>query len=330
VKTPAVNLVRCRRLFDLLSENGITSAVTPDSSDIFYFTGLQVTGCLLLFHGKKVTLFVDALFPYRAKWIKPYSELEKMKVKKVAFEPGKILYEAVGKLKDLKIRVKPVQNLFSRIRAVKEKSEIEKIARSQAVARRIVSRIKLKSGMTEKDVFSGISKMAFDFADGPAFEPIVAFGHNASFPHHQTGKKKYRPGETVLIDAGVKLAGYCSDLTRMLGLFTIKTRLEKAYRAVKKAGEVALAKIAPGVRIGCIDEAVRDFLTKEGFEKNILHSTGHGVGIDVHEWPPISKGVREKFEKGMVFTLEPGLYFEGIGGVRLEDVYVLEEKARLL
>ncbi len=274
---------------------------------------------------------MNSLFPLRAKWIKPYSELKKQPLGKVAFEPGKIPYEVVVKLrKDFKIPLQPVENLFSRVRAVKEKQEIEKVARAQAVAKRMVSRIKLESGMTEKDVFSVISKAAFDVADGPAFPPVVAFGKNAFFPHHPAGKKKYSSGEAVLIDAGVKLGGYCSDLTRMRGLFTIKNRLKKAYRAVENARKIALGQIVPGVRIGSIDEAVRDFLAREGFEKNILHSTGHGIGIDVHEWPPISKDVKEKFEKGMVFTLEPGLYFEGLGGVRLEDVYVLEEKARLL
>jgi len=326
-----VNAGRIRRLFVKLAENRILSAATVDSSDIFYFTGLRVSGCLLLFRKNRVILFVNSLFPLREKWIKPYSELKNHQLNKVAFEPGKISYAGVEKLeKDLKIRLQPVEKLFSRIRAVKEKSEIEKITQAQAVAKRMVSRIKLKSGITEKDVFSEISKMTFDLADGPAYPPIVAFGKNASFPHHMAGKKKYRPSETVLIDAGVKLSGYCSDLTRMRGLFTIKNRLKKAFRAVEKAREIALGKIAPGVRIGSIDEAVRDFLAKEGFEKNILHSTGHGIGIDVHEWPPISKGVNERFEKGMVFTLEPGLYFEGLGGVRLEDVYVLGEKARLL
>ncbi|MFH1353054.1 MAG: Xaa-Pro peptidase family protein [bacterium] len=326
-----MNLARCRRLFVKLAENKILSAVTVDSSDIFYFTGMQSAGCLLLFHKNRAVLFVNSLYPRRAKWIQPYSELKKQPLRKVAFEPGKIPYEAVVKLrKDLKILLQPVENLFSRVRAVKEKPEIEKIARAQALAKRMVSRIQLESGMTEKDVFTRISRTAFGLACGPAYPPVVAFGKNTFFPHHTAGKKKYRCGETVLIDAGVKLSGYCSDLTRMRGLFTIKNRLKKAYRAVEKAREVALGQIAPGVRIGSIDESVRDFLAKEGFEKNILHSTGHGIGIDVHEWPPISKGVKEKFEKGMVFTLEPGLYFEGYGGVRLEDVYVLEKKARLL
>ncbi|MBA3065120.1 aminopeptidase P family protein, partial [bacterium] len=104
----------------------------------------------------------------------------------------------------------------------------------------------------------------------------------------------------------------------------------RAYAAIKKSRELALPYIVPGAKIGGVGKIIKDYLAGEGFEKNILHSAGHGIGLDVHEWTAINCSEKEKFEKGMVFTLEPGLYFKGTGGVRVEDVYVLEDKARVL
>ncbi|MCD6310888.1 MAG: M24 family metallopeptidase, partial [Elusimicrobia bacterium] len=191
------------------------------------------------------------------------------------------------------------------------------------------------------ELSSFISAEAHRLADGPSFEPIAAFGAGSAYPHRAPSDRKYSRGDTALIDMGVIYKNYHADLTRMSGLFNIKTLsgggkprpyagLGRAYAAVKKSRELVLPHIVPGAVIGSIAKMVKEHLAEQGFEKNTLHSAGHGIGLEVHEWPAISCGVKEKFEKGMVFTLEPGLYFKGIGGVRVEDVYVLEDKVRIL
>ena len=185
-------------------------------------------------------------------------------------------------------------------------------------------------GMREKEAASLLSARAFKKAGGEAFSPIVAFGRQTFYPHHVPGAARYRRGNTVLLDLGVKLNGYCADLTRIKGLFNIDSRLKKAYGAVEKARRLAIDLIKPGVRIGTVDRKIKDFFHREGYGGCVLHSLGHGIGLDVHEWPSITKSEKARFERGMVFTLEPGLYLRGIGGVRKEDIYVLGDKVREL
>ncbi len=326
-----MNAARCGRLFRLLRKHGLKAAVTCDPSDIFYFTGLRTSGAYLLFGRDSVKLFLNSLYPYRRKWTAPMTELKNIKLGKTAIEPSKFSISAISSFRGMTgCTVIEKEPLFSKIRALKEKGEIDKIDKAQKISRRLYGRLRFKEGLTEKEIASFISAEAHRCADGPSFEPIAAFGAKSAYPHHIPSDKKYARGDSALIDMGVIYKNYCADLTRMRGLFNIKTLLGRAYAAVKKSRELALPHIVPGAEIGGIGKMIRDYLAEQGFEKNILHSAGHGIGLDVHEWPAISCGVKEKFEKGMVFTLEPGLYFKGLGGVRVEDVYVLEDKVRVL
>jgi len=381
-----MNTARCSRLFRLLKKHGLTAAVTCEPSDIFYFTGLHVSGAYLLFgrgqapplrgfeQGQappirgfeqeqappirgfergNAKLFVNTLYPYKRKWIAPLSELKNIKLGKTAIEPSKFSLASISAFHRMTgCAVIKKEPLFSKIRAIKEPGEIAKIDKAQKISRRLCGLLRLKKGMTEQDAAAFISSRAHSLAHGPSFEPIVAFGANSAYPHHVPSYKKYSSEDPALIDMGVRYKNYRADLTRMSGLFNIKTLsgggkprpyalsdgdkprpyalLGRAYAAVKKSRELALPHIVPGAVIGSVAKMITDHLAEQGFEKNTLHSAGHGIGLDVHEWPAISCPEKGKFEKGMVFTLEPGLYFKGIGGVRVEDVYVLEDKVRIL
>ncbi|MEA2082401.1 MAG: M24 family metallopeptidase [Elusimicrobiota bacterium] len=326
-----MNAARCGRLFRLLKKQGLQSAVTCDPSDILYFTGLRVSGAYLLFKRSSARLFLNSLYPCEKKWTTPLRELKNIKLGKTAIEPSKFSLTSITSFRNMTgcsiIKKEP---LFSRIRAIKEKCEIDKIDKAQKISRSLCERLRFKEGSTEKDTAYSILSRSWRLADGPSFEPIVAFGEKSAYPHHIPAERKYSRGDTALIDMGVIYKNYHADLTRMKGLFNINILLGRALAAVKKSRELALAHIRPGAEIGGIARMIRDYLANQGFEKNTLHSAGHGVGLDVHEWPGISCGEKERFKKGMVFTLEPGLYFRGMGGVRVEDVYVLEDKVRIL
>jgi Xaa-Pro aminopeptidase len=326
-----MNGSRAEKLWRLMRQEGLRSAVTCDPSDIFYFTGIRAEGAYLVFRRGEARLFLNSLYPLKRKWTAPLAELKKIKLGETGIEPSKFSLSAFAALQKM-TGCKAVKKnaLFARIRAVKEPGEIKKIDEAQKISLKICNGLRLRAGMSEKETASRISYQTHLLADGPSFAPIAAFGANSAFPHHTPGGKKYSRGETALIDMGVIHEGYHADLTRMKGLFNMKTLLGKAYRALEKARAAALPHIVPGAEIGGAGRRINEYLAGEGFEKNTLHSAGHGVGLDVHEWPAINCREKAKFEKGMVFTLEPGLYFGGIGGVRLEDIYVLEDKARIL
>ncbi|MBU3955236.1 M24 family metallopeptidase, partial [bacterium] len=294
-----MNKARCGRLFRLLRKHNLNAAVTCDPSDIFYFTGLRADGAYLLFAQNSVKLFHGILYPYNRKWTAHRAELKNIKLGKTALEPSKFSMASLAAFKKMTgCTVIEKEPLFSKIRALKEKGEIDKIDQAQKISRRLCGLMRFKQGMEEKDAASFISSRAYSLADGPSFEPIVAFGAGSAYPHSVPSSRKYVRGDIALIDMGVRYENYCADLTRMRGLFNIKTLLGRAYAAIKKSRELALPYIVPGAKIGGVGKIINDYLAGEGFEKNILHSAGHGIGLDVHEWPAINCSEKEKFEKG--------------------------------
>ena len=311
-----------KRISKVFKQISLPYALTTSPSDIKYFTGLDAEGVLLL-NPSKSFLFLSPLYPYRAEYIKKLDEFYKLKIKKIAVEPSKISLKLVSEIKKkIRCQIFPVDFLFSKVRAIKEKSEIEKIAKSQEISKDILRKLKIKTQDSEVDVSRKLIKKAIDLADGLSFEPIVAFGKNSFFPHHKSSNAKFKK-KFALIDFGVKKDGYCSDLTQMFGLSNMNRRLKEAYRVLRKAVEILCLNIKEGAVISGAVQVASNFLEKMGFSKNILHSFGHGIGLDIHEWPSISLKEKGKFQNGMVFTIEPGLYFEGFGGVRIEDVFVL-------
>jgi len=314
--------VNKRRISKVFKQISAPYALTTSPSDIKYFTGLDAEGILLL-NPKKPLLFLPPLYPYRAEYIRKLDEFYNLKLKRIAVEPSRISHRTVSEIKKrVKCQIFPVDFLFSKVRAIKEKSEIEKIAKSQKMAKEILGKLKIKPQDSEVEVSKKLMKKAIEHADGISFEPIVAFGKNSFYPHHKSSNAKFEK-KFALIDFGVRKNGYCSDLTQMVGLSNMNRRLKEAYRALKKAVGILCLNIKEGAAISSTVQIASNFLKKMGFGKNILHSFGHGIGLDIHEWPSISLKEKGKFQNGMVFAIEPGLYFEGLGGVRIEDVFVL-------
>lgn len=174
-----------------------------------------------------------------------------------------------------------------------------------------------------------------------SFNPIVAIGKNAALPHAMPTNRVLKRGDLILIDAGIKYKRYCSDRTRTAFIDEAfkfdysqhfsKKRIQKAYDTVLKAHDKAIEKAKSGMRAKKIDAIARDIIQKAGFGKYFVHSTGHGVGLDIHEMPYISPRNRDRVEDGMVFTIEPGIYIEDSFGIRIEDTIVMENgRARVL
>jgi len=168
-------------------------------------------------------------------------------------------------------------------------------------------------------------------ASGPAFETIVAFGERSALPHGRPTAKRLRKNELVVLDLGVILGHYCSDLTRTVVVGRASRRIRTWYRAVLEAQTAAIAAAKDGVTCGDVDASARRVLSGYHLDHLFVHSTGHGLGLEVHEAPKVARGQKARLQPGNVITIEPGVYAEGTGGIRIEDdVAVHSDRTEIL
>jgi len=162
-------------------------------------------------------------------------------------------------------------------------------------------------------------------AEKMSFDTIVASGTRSALPHGRASGQAIPGSGFIILDYGVILAGYCSDMTRTVHVGPVSAAHRRMYQAVKESQLASIEAVRPGVEVGNVDQAARDVLKKEGYDAFFIHSTGHGVGIDIHEPPRIAKGQKALLEPGMVITIEPGIYIPDDGGVRIEDMVLVTE-----
>jgi len=175
-------------------------------------------------------------------------------------------------------------------------------------------------GRTERDVAADLAReMAHRGAEGVSFPPIVADGPRSAMPHATPTATAITGEGPLIVDFGARWNGYCSDETVTILPARPRSPLGKAFDAVRRAQAAGISSVRPGESCRGVDARVRDSLDRSGYLKYFVHSTGHGVGIDVHERPSLSPRSRERLEEGMVITVEPGVYLPGLGGIRLED-----------
>lgn len=217
---------------------------------------------------------------------------------------------------------------FEECMAVKSPEELAAVKAACVAADNAFTALlpQIKEGMTENEVAALLEYlMRGNGASGTSFSTICAFGANASVPHHETGNTKLKFGDIVLIDFGCKVGGYCSDCTRTL-LFGDDGRhgqFKSAYAHVLKAHMLVKEKFTSGMTGSQGDAIARDYLKEHGLDKYFTHSLGHGIGINIHENPNLSPKSNSVFADGMVFSDEPGVYFEGEFGIRIEDTVTL-------
>ncbi|MGW8288334.1 MAG: M24 family metallopeptidase, partial [Desulfobulbales bacterium] len=258
--------------------------------------------------------------------------LRRLEIRKLAFESHYLLYETAVKFMQLGeksgIAMIPVSGLIESLRMRKSEEEIKKIQQAVLLNELVFQEVfkGMRSGQTEKEVARKIeAEMLRRGAEEPAFPTIVAAGPNGALPHAVPTDRVIKKGEPVIVDMGLKLGGYCSDMTRTVVLGKPDSQTLKIIRLVRKAQRAAQKFIKAGIIAREADRAARDIITRAGYGKNFGHGLGHGVGLAVHEAPSLNRMRRNKILPGMVVTVEPGIYLPGWGGVRLENMVVVTE-----
>jgi Xaa-Pro aminopeptidase len=236
-------------------------------------------------------------------------------------------------LKNVSFEKKRYLSKFKRI--IKNSKEISFLEQAVKIGRNSIHDFqkKLQSGKTEQELHFQLENNLRHFGKYDlSFNPILAINNNASKPHSLPTNKILKKGDLILIDAGVKYNRYCSDRTETISFKgTFSNKVQKIYDVVQKAHDKAIKKIRSGISADEVDKIARNVIEKAGFGKNFIHSTGHGVGLDIHEFPNISSRSKTKIKNGMVFTIEPAIYIPNFIGIRIENMVVIEnEKARIL
>jgi Xaa-Pro aminopeptidase len=223
------------------------------------------------------------------------------------------------------LALRATEGLIEGQRVVKDAFEIDALTRSARgltrVAQQVVST--MRSGMTERAVAAIIeAELRAAGYERPSFEPIVASGPNAALPHYRAGDRVIGTGDMVVLDFGGVLDGYCSDLTRTVAVGEPSSEFHRVYGAVLDAQQAAIHAVRAGVGTSEVDKAARDVLSENGLGEAFTHGTGHGLGLDIHEDPRVTRAdahLSTPLQAGMVVTVEPGAYLPGWGGVRIED-----------
>ena len=265
---------------------------------------------------------------------KPYETLAKLleglNVQTVGYEEE---YMTVKDFSDFKAALGKyeyigVSQMFTELRAVKEPFEIERIAKAAEITDKAFLHALnvIRTGMTERQLQQEIDTFFIkNGADGNAFESIVLSGENTSRPHGVPGDREFRTGDLILMDTGSMFNGYCSDMTRTVALGYIKDEAVEAYNTVLAAQEIALNTIKAGQDARAMDKVARDIIDGAGWAEEFGHSLGHGVGLEIHESPYMSTRTHDILKVNQVVTVEPGVYFEGKFGIRIEDMVLVTE-----
>jgi Xaa-Pro aminopeptidase len=346
---------RLNRLRGLLTEKGLDAILITQAENRRYLSGFHGTAGALIISDKAAVLATDFRYTEQAAKQSPDFEILRtpgkladwfpglvadLGIKKLGFEAADVSFDYHRRLEyALKrnrstARLVPLPNLVEPIRAVKDPKEIKLIERAVAISDAAfdATEAAIKPGITELQLAWELEKSLRDHGSGPLpFEIIVASGPNAALPHHRPSDRAIREGEPVVIDMGARHGGYASDLTRTICAGRPDETFRKVYATVQAAQSAAMATITAGMTGHSADAAARRVIQKAGYGDAFGHSLGHGVGLAEHELPRLGPGSRETLKDGMVFTIEPGIYLSGWGGVRIEDICVMQNgKARPL
>jgi len=252
---------------------------------------------------------------------------------RLGFEAGDTTFATYRQLSDtlskaeFRLQLVPVEGVIESLRMTKEPEEIELIARAAEITDEAFEHFEeiIRIGMTEKEVAWEIEKfMRENGSQSLPFEIIVASGPNAALPHAKPSQRQINAGEPVLIDMGARFGGYASDLSRTICLGTPDDTFKKVYDTVLGAQLAAIAIIKEGMSGEEADSLARIVIEQAGYGEAFGHALGHGVGLAAHEQPRLGPNSTELLSSGMVFTVEPGIYLPGWGGVRIEDLVVME------
>ncbi len=269
----------------------------------------------------EIKIVKGPLIPAVTTWMK------RLRLKSVAFERNRISFEEYEQLKTANgIRLRPLEGIVEEIRMVKSAAEIATIRASVRLNSAALEQAleHFAPSMTEVDFAAEIEyRMRRLGADGTAFQTIVASGKRSALPHAHPTDHPIQTDQLLLVDMGANVAGYSSDMTRTHAVGKLGAKVRRMYRAVLESQLAAIDAVKPGILCASVDRAARQVLRGYGLDKLFIHSTGHGLGLEIHERPRIGRKERTILEPGMVITVEPGVYEEGLGGIRIEDTVVV-------
>ncbi len=315
-------------------------AVLTEQEDYrLYLTGISTSFGYVLSDKSGNVFYTDARYLEAAKAalkgteisVKQYESLEDMlkPYKEVAVPLSRISYTSYKKLVGLGLKVVDSEKCFTDAMSVKRAYETDYIRKACEITDSAFENLldTVKEGMTENELAAELEYLMRRYgASGTSFPTIVAFGKNSSVPHHETGTAKLKFGDIILIDFGCKVGGYCSDCTRtfLFGNDRQHQDFINIYNIVLRAHMLVKEKLYSGIT-GCeADGIARYFLREKGIDKYFTHSLGHGIGINIHEFPYLSPKSSHVLKDGMIFSDEPGVYFEGNYGIRIEDTVTLQ------
>jgi len=334
-----------------LESNKVDSLLITNPTNIFYLTGFKGVSptereALLILRKPKNILVTAKLYQAEAKKIaSPNLEVkiaaerneyetfirESFKgVKRLGFESHDLKYLEFQKFKKYAKASKfiPTKNIIENLRITKSQAEIQHITKAQLITQTAFEQIIkiIKVDQTEQEISNKLIQIMKSYeAQGPSFNPIVASGPHSALPHHVTGNRKIKKGDSLLLDFGAKYKNYCADFSRTIFIGPPNTTQQKIYDLVFKSQQTAIKKLTAGVGAKSIHNQALNVFKQEKLENRFIHSLGHGIGLEVHEKPSLSAKSKDKLTPGMVFSIEPGLYFPW-GGVRIEDLAVMGTK----
>jgi Xaa-Pro aminopeptidase len=335
---------RLRFAFSDLHADAVLVTSLPN---ILYLTGFTGSAGLLLVAHDEAILLTDSRYTFQAR---DEVSAARVRVAKhgviraagramgrirrrgralIAYSPSQLTVgqkQAIESATREKVRWVAADDLVERLRAVKDADELARMRQAAALISKVFDDVLalIRPGVREIDLAAEIEYgMKRAGAAGPSFETIVASGDRSAWAHARPTSKRLGKNELVVLDQGAILRGYCSDMTRTVFLGRPPKKILQMYRAVREAQEAAKNAIRPRVEAGSIDRAAREVLRKHDLASYFTHSTGHGLGLEVHEMPRLGGGERTLLEEGMVVTVEPGVYLEGLGGIRIEDDVVV-------
>ena len=338
-----MSINRYRQIRQLLQEEQLDALVLFGLTNIRYLCGFEGTDGVLLVTAEKSIFLTDARYTsqaksqvsadqiicYKNKFPRLITELLQGKLKQVGFDAEQTTVASLDELQTLAaeaISWQPLAKQLEPLRALKTAAEITRLRQAASLNRAAFEEIVplIRPGATERQI-----ALELEFAlkrrggEVNAFDFIVASGERGALPHGVASDKPLQAGELVTIDFGTRVAGYHSDETVTLAIGPVSGKLRQIFDIVLKAHDLALEATRPGIRLCDLDAVARDHITSQGFAEYFGHGLGHGVGLEIHEYPSVSSKAQDPLKAGMVITIEPGIYVPGLGGVRIEDTIVV-------
>jgi Xaa-Pro aminopeptidase len=334
-----VNPARLERLRARLDDLGAASFLVTSPTNVRWLSGFESSNAALLVGRDRVLLATDYRYLEAARavegvelheaerdvavWIG--SRLADLAEQPVAFESDQVTVARHEALAAGGAELVPAVGAVLALRATKDADELAAIRKAADLVTLGLEALAEHGlvGHTERELVWVLERtMREAGAEGASFDAIVGAGPNGALPHHHPGDRVVGPGELVVVDAGARFDGYCSDCTRTFATGPLPDELARAYEVCRAAQEDALTAVRAGVNGREVHERAHHVIQEGGFE-HLQHGLGHGVGMDVHELPVMREGVDSFLEDGSVVTVEPGIYLAGLGGVRIEDLVVV-------